>query len=79
MRPIFHLSLVDFLLNLTLWIGSFQYIYKECLVSFRVAMFIEIAFLNANSGDPDHRPCSVASDLGLHCLLTSLLWDTRHK
>ena len=24
-------------------------------------------------------PCSAASDLGLHCLPMSLLWDTRHK
>ena len=26
----------------------------------------------ANSGDPDQMPRSVASDLGLHCLLMSL-------
>ena len=24
--------------------------------------------LFANSGDPDHMPCSAACDLGLHCL-----------
>ena len=29
--------------------------------------------------DPDQMPCSVASDLGLHCLPMSHLWDTRHK
>ena len=29
--------------------------------------------LFANSGDPDQMPCSVASDLGLHCLLVTYL------
>ena len=29
--------------------------------------------LFANSGDPDQMPCSVASDLGLHCLPVTLL------
>ena len=32
-----------------------------------------------NSVDPDQMPHSVASDLGLHCLPMSLLWDTRLK
>ena len=36
-------------------------------------------YLNANSVDPDQLPCSVASDLGLHCLSISLLWDARLK
>ena len=31
----------------------------------------------ANSVDPDQTPRSAASDLGLQCLLKSLLWDTR--
>ena len=30
---------------------------------------MEIAKVNANSADPDQMPHSVASDLGLHCLL----------
>ena len=30
---------------------------------------------NANSVDPDQTLCSVASDLGLHCLPMSVLWD----
>ena len=34
---------------------------------------------NANSVDPDQTSHSVASDLGLHCLLMSHLWDARHK
>ena len=34
---------------------------------------------NANSVDHNQKPHSVASDLGLLCLLISLLWDTRHK
>ena len=32
-----------------------------------------------NSVDPDQTLLSVASDLGLHCLPMSLLWDARHK
>ena len=34
---------------------------------------------NANSVDPDQTPRSTASDLGLHCLPMSLLWDTSHN
>ena len=33
----------------------------------------KMAKLFANSGDPDQMPDSVASDLGLHCLLCTLL------
>ena len=40
---------------------------------------IEILVLNANSVDLDQMPRSVASDLGLHYLPISLLWDARHK
>ena len=36
-------------------------------------------YLNANSVDPDQTPRSAASDLGLHCLPMSLLWDARLK
>ena len=35
--------------------------------------------LNGNSADPDQTPRSAASDLGLHCLRISLLWDARRK
>ena len=41
--------------------------------------FIEILVFNANSIYPDQTPRSVASDLGLHCLPMSRLWDARHK
>ena len=41
--------------------------------------FIEISEFNANSVDPDQTPRSVASDLGLHCLPMSILWDARQK
>ena len=37
----------------------------------------EISELNANSVDPDQTPHSAASDLGLHGLPMSLLWDAR--
>ena len=40
---------------------------------------MEISELIANSVDPDQTPQNAASDLGLHCLPMSLLWDTRHK
>ena len=38
--------------------------------------FVEIPVLNANNVDPDQTLRSAASDLGLHCLLVSLLWLT---
>ena len=34
-----------------------------------------MAKLFANSGDPDQTPHSVSSDVGLHCLPITLLWD----
>ena len=37
--------------------------------------FIEISVFNANRVDPDQTPRSAASDLGLHCLSMSLLWN----
>ena len=40
---------------------------------------IEIPVFNANTVDPDQMPHSVASDLGLHSLPVSFLWDARHK
>ena len=45
------------------------------VVFFLSPCFIEIPVFNANSVDPDQTPRSAASDLGLHCLLMSLLWD----
>ena len=36
-----------------------------------------MAKLFANSGDPDQTPRSAASDLGLHCLLITLLRVSR--
>ena len=41
--------------------------------------FVERSEFNANSVDPDQTPRSVASDLGLHYLPMSHLWDARHK
>ena len=40
---------------------------------------MEISVFYANSVDPDQTPRSAASDLGLHCLPLSLLWDARLK
>ena len=46
---------------------------------FLVVLFIiKIHVLNANSEDLDQTPRSAASDLGLHCLPMSILWDARH-
>ena len=44
-----------------------------------IPCFIEIPVFDANSVDPDQTPRSAASDPGLHCLPTSLLWDDRLK
>ena len=44
-----------------------------------LSCFVERSALNANSVDPDQTPRSAASDLDLHCLPMSHLWDARHK
>ena len=44
-----------------------------------IIIIIEIPVSNANSIDPDQRLHSTTSDLGLHGLQMSLLWDTGHK
>ena len=60
--------------------GQVHFLYKWCLLSFYYYhVFIENSELNANSADPDQTPHSVASDLGLHCLPMSLLWDVRYN
>ena len=38
-----------------------------------------MSLFNPNNVDPDQMPRSAASDLGLHCLSMSLLWDARCK
>ena len=59
--------------------GLFHFRYKGVWLVFNNIIFIEIPVFNANSVDPDQTPRSVASDLGLHCLPMSLLWDARLK
>ena len=44
-----------------------------------LSYFVEFSEVNANHVDPDQTSWSVASDLGLHSLPVSLLWDTRIK
>ena len=45
-----------------------------------IQIFLEkMAKLCPNSGDTDQMPRSAASDLGLHCLLITLLGDSRLK
>ena len=41
--------------------------------------FIEIPVIKTNIVDPDQTPHFVASDLGLHSLSMSLLWNAKHK
>ena len=41
--------------------------------------FIQISELNANIVDTGQRSHSAASDLGLHCLPMSILWDAKLK
>ena len=50
------------------------------MISFLLlSYFVAFSELNANSIGPDQTPQSAASDLGLHCLPVSLLWDARLK
>ena len=49
-----------------------------CLV-FILTMLYKIPISHANSADPDQTSHSVASDLGLHCLSMSFLWNARRK
>ena len=44
-----------------------------------LSCFVKTSELLANSVDPDETSRSVASDLGLHFLPVSLLWDARFK
>ena len=38
-----------------------------------------MSVFNANSVDPEQIPQYAASDLGVHCLPMSILWDARHR
>ena len=59
-------------------VRSISYLRGARLV-FIIIIFVEIPELNENSIDPDWTLHSAASDLGLHCLPMSLLWDARLK
>ena len=59
------------------WSISSIYVVSGYILS--LPCFIEIPLFSANGVDPDQTPRSAASDLGLHCLPMSLLWDARHK
>ena len=64
--------------TITLWTSPFP-IERESYYFLLLPCFTEITVFNANRVDPDQMPHSVASDLDLHCLPISLLWDARHK
>ena len=54
----------------------------DCFFSYLVGLllcFIQTPVFHANSVDPVQMLSSVESDLYLHCLAMSLLWDTRHN
>ena len=72
-----HLGQVDFS-TLTLWTDPFPIKGNVWLVLLLLPCFIEIPVLNANIVDSDQMPSSAESDLGLHCLHMSLVWDARH-
>ena len=46
---------------------------------FLSSCFVEISEFNENNVDPDQMMHFLASNLGLHCLLMSFLWDARLK
>ena len=60
----------------TFWTGR-----RGVLVDFIITMLYRnsCTVFNANSVDPAQTLRSVASDLGLHCLSMSLLWNASHK
>ena len=72
-----HLCQLD---SSTFVLGAVHCQFKGCLVSFfLLPCLIENSVFNANNVDPDQTACSVASDLGLHGLPMSLLWDAGLK
>ena len=66
--------------TLILWTGPFQVkgVVASCFFLL-LPCFTEITVLIANRVDPDQTPHSAASDLGLHRLSMSLVWDARNK
>ena len=64
LNGLFHFSSLDRVISILRVFGKFLLL--PC--------FQDIPFLNANSVDPDQTLRYVASDLGLHCSLMSLLW-----
>ena len=56
--------------------------YKRGLVNFYyyyvLYIYINLVF-DENSADPDQTPRSAVSDMSLHCLPVSFLWDARHE
>ena len=71
-----HLCLVDSSIQI---FGHVHFLYRGVWQFYLLPCFVEISELYANNVDPDQMPHSVESDLGLHCLPMSLLWDARHK
>ena len=58
---------------------SISYIRGVWLVFLLLSCFVKISEINANGVDPDQTLLSAASDLRLHCLPMSHLWDARLK
>ena len=64
--------------TVTLWSDTFP-VERVSGLFLLLPYVIETPVLNANSVDSDWTPHSAASDLSLHCLPMSLLWEARHK
>ena len=47
---------------------------KSVIITF-ISFILQNLFLHAHNVDFDQTPCSVASDLGLHCLPIPYLWS----
>ena len=47
-----------------------------CLTGFNITMFYRNTVFNANRIDSDQTPCSVAFDLGIHCLPMYFFYET---
>ena len=59
-----------------------MYGYLFCFVTFCFVLLLcykENPVFNVNSVNTDQTSCFVASDLNLHCLPMSHLWDTKFK
>ena len=66
--------------SLVLWTGPFPVHWaSDHFIIITMFCSVEIPVFNSNSVDSDQTLRSAASELDLHCLPMSLLWDARYK